>query len=56
MTFEKIWENILEYDIATEEELELVCTGFGATIDNLNTVIYVRTGYRDMEQFLEYID
>lgn len=56
MTFDEIWENLVEYEIATEEELNLVCAGFGATVDNLNTVIYVRTGYRDMEQFLEYID
>lgn len=56
MTFDEIWENILEYEIATSDELNLVCTGFGATVDNLNTVIYVRTGYRDMEQFLECID
>lgn len=56
MTFDEIWNSLVEYEIATDEELDLVCTGFGATIDNLNTVLYVRTGYRDMEQFLECID
>lgn len=48
-----IWDAIVEYGIATEEELELVTAINGYHDDALNDVIYVRTGYRNIEQFLE---
>lgn len=55
MTVEKIWDAILEYNIATEEELQLITGINGYTIETLNDVIYFRTGYRDIDQFLEEI-
>lgn len=48
-----IWDAIIEHDIATEEELELVTAINGYHDDALNDVIYVRTGYRSIEQLLE---
>lgn len=48
-----IWDAIVEYGIATEEELELVTAINGYHDDALNDVIFVRTGYRNIEQFLE---
>ena len=48
-----IWDAIIEYGIATEEELELVTAINGFRDDALNDVIYVRTGYRNIEQVLE---
>lgn len=53
MTVEQIWETIVEYGIATDEELGLVTNICGYNVDTLNDVIYARTGYRDIEQFLE---
>jgi hypothetical protein len=50
---EKIWDRIIELEIATEEELELVTSINGYNIDTLNDVIYVRTGYRNIEQLEE---
>jgi hypothetical protein len=47
---EKIWDRIIELEIATQEELELVTSINGYNIDTLNDVIYVRTGYRNIEQ------
>ena len=48
--FDEVWDYIIEHDIATENELRLVCNINGSSVDNLNEVIDVRTGYVDMEQ------
>lgn len=48
-----IWDSIIEYGIATDEELQLVTLINGYTEESLNDVIYVRTGYRSIEQFIE---
>ena len=48
-----IWDAIVEHGVATEEELELVTAINGYHDDALNDVIYVRTGYRNIEQLLE---
>jgi len=53
MTVKEIWEAIVEYGIATDEELGLITAIIGYNEDTLNKVIYARTGYRDIEQFLE---
>jgi hypothetical protein len=47
---EYVWDRIVEMDIATEEELDLVTAINGYNIESLNDIIYVRTGYRDIEQ------
>tara|TARA_R110000824_G_scaffold179505_1_gene359736 strand:+ start:312 stop:749 length:438 start_codon:yes stop_codon:yes gene_type:complete len=49
-TFDEVWDYIIEHDIATENELRLVCNINGSSVDNLQEVIDVRTGYMDMEQ------
>lgn len=49
----EIWDAIVEHGIATEEELELVTAINGFHNDALNDVIYVRTGYRNIEQLLK---
>ena len=50
---QKVWDAILEYDIATESELQLVTSINGYSVETLNDVIYSRTGYNDLEQYLE---
>lgn len=47
---EYVWEALVNMEIATDEELQLVTSINGYNIDTLNDVIYVRTGYHDMEQ------
>ena len=47
------WDLIVSFGIATEEELDLVTKIAGYTIEVLDNVVYTRTGYRDIEQFLE---
>ena len=46
----KIWDYILESGIATEAELKLVTNINGYNEEALNSIIYARTAYHDMEQ------
>ena len=45
---------MVEYGIATEEELQLVTDINGYSIDTLNSVLYARTAYHNWEQFTEF--
>ena len=47
---EDVWGLLVDMGIATDEELQLVTSINGYNIDTLNDVIYVRTGYHDIEQ------
>lgn len=49
----EIWDKIIEYGIATEEELQLVTSINGYNIEALNDIIDVRTGYHSIEQYEE---
>jgi hypothetical protein len=51
-----IWQKIEDYGIATYEEIDLVTSINGLSIDTLNDIIYARTGYRDMDQYEEEIN
>lgn len=55
-TLETLWDFILESSIATESELELITCINGYNEKTLNSVIYARTGYHDMEQLQECED
>ena len=52
---DEVWDLLIEYGVATQEELKLVTYINGYNIDTLNDVIYVRTGYRDIEQLQDEI-
>lgn len=47
---EDVWGLLVDMEIATDEELQLITSINGYNIDSLNDVIYVRTGYHDIEQ------
>lgn len=48
------YDFIVENGIATSEELNLVRNLLdGSWLDILNSVLYVRTGYRTIEQMIE---
>ena len=49
----KIWDYLVENEIATEEELNLVTCINGYNETSLNDVLYARTAYRDIEQYQE---
>lgn len=48
-----IWETMVDEFIATDEELGLACALCGTTEQTLNNVLYIRTGYRTLEQYFE---
>lgn len=48
-----LWDYLVNNSIATQEELELVTSINGYSIDTLNDVIYARTGYHNLEQLQE---
>ena len=52
---EQVWDLFIQYNIATENELQLVTTINGYNIDSLNDILYARTGLRNIEQLLDEI-
>lgn len=50
-----LWDIMTAYGVATDEEIGLAIALCGRTKETLNSVLYIRTGYRDIEQFLEEI-
>jgi hypothetical protein len=49
----EIFDFIIEWEIATEDEIQLVTKINGWNEESLNDIIYVKTGYRNMEQMKE---
>ena len=49
MSFDDMYNKLIELNIATEEEIDLVCYINGYAIDTLNDILYARTGYRELE-------
>lgn len=49
-TINEVWDLLIEYGVATQEELELVTCINGYNMDTMNSVLYARTGYRNINQ------
>lgn len=47
------WHVLIELEMFTFEELNLVIRLTGDNIETLNDVLFIRYGYRDIEQFLD---
>lgn len=56
MELNDIYDYFINYEIATEDEIDLVTAINGYNEETFNDILYVKTGYRDMEQYLEYED
>lgn len=56
MNLEQYYNYLLEYEIVGEETLDVVTSINGYNEKTLDDVLYVKTGYRDIEQYLEYED
>ena len=52
---EQVWNYLVEKEIASDDELRLVTKINGYREEVLNDVIYVRTGYHDLEQLQNYM-
>lgn len=53
---EELWDLIIEYNIATDDEIRLVTSINGYNMESLNDIIYVRTGYRNIEQLEDELE
>ena len=53
LSVDRIWEIMVEYGIATDDEIELVTYINGYSRNTLNDIIEVRTGYQNIEQWAE---
>ena len=49
----RIWDYLIDNEIATEAELSLVTNINGYNEEALNAVLYARTAYHDIDQFEE---
>lgn len=50
----ELWDYLVDYMIATDDEIKLVCDINGYNLETLEDVLYSRTGYRTLEQVIEY--
>jgi hypothetical protein len=51
--FDWIYRDIKELKVATEEEINLLVKIFGYTAQTANMIIYYKTGYLNMEDYLD---
>lgn len=50
MDIETAWDYLVDKGIATEDELVLVTAINGFTFEQMENVLYAKTGYRSFEQ------
>lgn len=56
-TTDEMWDFLLKFDIATEDEIRLVININGDNKQTYLDILYARTGYRDFQQYIdEYVD
>lgn len=53
MTLNEQMEFLMDNCIATEEEIILVMDITGRNEETINNILFARTGYRSIEQYLE---
>jgi len=51
--YNELYDYLIDTYIATKEEITLVECINGTSVETLNDILYVRTGYRDLEQIKE---
>jgi len=54
--FNEMYDYLVEYNYATDKEINLVCCINGSSLDTLNDILYAKTGYRSLEQIQEMED
>lgn len=52
---DQLWDLLKEYHVATEDELQLVTKIFGYNVEVLNKILHERTGYDDIDTYLEEV-
>jgi hypothetical protein len=49
----KIWDLLVNYELASEETLQLITRLNGYSLETMESVLYTLTGYHSYEQFME---
>ena len=49
---EELEEYLISHGLATQEEINLVCSINGDTLESREAILYSRTGYRSLDQLL----
>ena len=56
MNIHRVYEALLYQELFTPEELELITTVNGLSMETLNDCIYARYGFRNIKDLLEDLD
>lgn len=56
MNLEQYYSYLIDYELVSGETLEIITSINGYTEETLDDVLYCVSGYRDIEQYLEYED
>lgn len=56
MTLEEQCNYLVDYEIVSQETINVITSINGYSEETINNILYATTGYRDMEQYLEYGD
>lgn len=51
----ELWDQLLDLELFTYEELQLITNINGYSVETLNDAIFARYGYRDLEQMMEEV-
>ena len=54
LTVNELWAELVERDLFTDRELQLLTNINGFSIETLNDALYSRYGYRDYDQMMMY--
>ena len=56
MELGEYYNYLIDYELVSQETLDIITSINGYNEETLNDVLYCVSGYRDIEQFLEYED
>lgn len=56
MNLEQYYNYLIDYGLVSGETLDIITSINGYTEETLDDVLYCVSGYRDIEQYLEYED
>lgn len=51
--FDKFYDYLVDHEVATEDEIRLVCNINGHSVESLESILYARLGLRSLEQWQE---
>jgi len=54
LDFNQAWDTILEYEIATESEMRLVCNINGKRKSVLDSIVSAKSEYHSIEQYMQF--